>query len=87
MKDLKIKIRGEQIMIFGCILIFISYTAGIIASFFTPKIYFSDFHSSTLMTLLTVVIFFYVYKDYLSDLEAFKKKRIEFEASKGVVKI
>lgn len=49
-------IFGCNVTIFGCGLLFLSYFLGIIGAIISPKIYFSDIYSSTLITLLVCVI-------------------------------
>jgi len=53
-------IIGCNVIIFGCGLMILSYFYGIIGTIISPRIYFSDIYSSTLMTLLVCVILFLI---------------------------
>ena len=56
MRKLKKRMIYEKIMIIGCIVFIAIYTAAIIGTFISPRIYFSNFWSSTVMIMLIGVI-------------------------------
>lgn len=81
MNQLKMKIICEGMMIFGCGLIIGTYIIGIIA----PNFYFSDFWESTMITMLTCAILFFVIQDYNTDLALLEKEKTEKDEPKGVI--
>ena len=69
----------EQLIILGCVILISVYLTGLIGILMSLNVYFSDIYSSTIIVALSIIIAFFVFQMYATDLELYKELFINQE--------